>query len=539
MACRVSVAVATFWLLASTAAAAPTGQLAPKIFIAGKPADGRCALSATQIGNVDEPHTGASPKAEPIDLPAGRYSVRVTCKDGKRTLSPPLGPVSIRAGKASTPTVRVTSSRLRVMVKRNGARKAAKVQLFAPRSSADDPLAEGAANLKFDVASGRYDVLVALEDGSSQAWLRSVSVSGTKVTEKIADLSDGTIIVSVKHNGKPTDAGVRIFAADGKTQVALPNPGDEIALAPGKYFVQTTLLDAADLASERKEVWVKPRKTTRHAKAFSTGTLTVSVSRDRKPLDATVHLSLPGASDFFNYFPAPGTVSLSPGKYDVTIELSGPGPEQMTKTTRVSARRNQKLKFDVTPATLDVQILKSGRRAVTADFVVRGAGGGKETGATDANGKLRLWPGRYEIMVSLADGSEIVDGPFDVKLGQRLKRVIRYARGTLNVSATRGPEAAADAEVAVYRPGAKVPVARALAQSQIELPPGVYDVKVVAGHESRWKERVRITAGRTAKLEVAFTPPKNAANLPEGEIPEMADDLPEGDADPLPEGDAD
>lgn len=477
-----------------------------------------------------------------IALPEGRYAVRVDCKVGESTLSPPVAPIRVRAGRASEPRIDARAARLRIMAKRNGKRIAATVALHRSGSEDGEPLAEGAANTKFTVASGTYDALV-IQDGetNAQAWLRRLNVRGSGVTERHADLSDGRIIVHVKQNRRRADAGVRIFAGDGETQIAVTEPGKAVAVAPGRYVVQSTLLDAADLATDRATVWVTPKKTAVHVSSFETGTLTVNAVRDGRALDATVHLSMPGAADFFNFFPAPGTVSLTPGKYDVTIELTGTGP--MTHQSRsgviVLPSRNTKLKFDVTPATLEVQVLKSGKTVVTADCRVRAAGGGAEAGTTDANGKLRLWPGRYEIVAVLADGTELVDGPFDVALGQRLRRVVRYARGTLSVKASRGSVAAGDAEVSIYKPGAKVPLAKALAQSQIELPPGVYDVKVIAGHETRWTERVRIDDGKRTKLAVSFTAVATGPALPEGSVPAPDEELPEGDAEPLPDGDAD
>jgi hypothetical protein len=61
----------------------------------------------------------------------------------------------------------------------------------------------------------------------------------------------------------------------------------------------------------------------------------------------------------------------------------------------------------------------------------------------------------------------------------------------------------------------------------------VYDVKVVAGPESKWQEGVRVREGKNTALKVALaSQSESGAALPEGDLPAQGDELPEGEAAP-------
>ena len=516
------------------AAYASPATLAPIISLAGKPAGDKCRFEARQVLEADDkPHTATSEDGAAIEVPAGTYDLRVTC-DG---LTPPVDRITVQAGRSAKPKVSVTSTRLRIMATRSSKRIAAKVRLFPAGQRSGDALVEHDANLKFDVAEGRYDVFVleTKDDGRpASAWVPGLNVSGRAVTERKVDLSDGKLRVDVTDNGRSASASVRVYVADDDTEVGQVKPGETIALAPGEYTIVTTLLDAADFREDRQTGWIDPNATTKKRAAFTTGTLAVTVLRDGHPMDATVHLALPGAGEDFNFFAAPGTVSLSPGTYDVTIEPKNAGPIKQTRRTGVVivARRKSSLRVDLTPAWLTVLVKKSNKRIVPNDVRVHDVGGGDEVAQAQPDGRFRLWPGRYEIVAVLQDGTELRDGPFSVKLGEKITRAVSFSRGTLSVAARRGDATADEAEVFVFRPGAKVPTARARAEAKIELLPGTYDIKVVAGHEWRWQQGIRIRDDQTTAIEVRFKP-RAGAKIPDGERPPLGDEMPEGE---LPEG---
>ncbi len=180
----------------------------------------------------------------------------------------------------------------------------------------------------------------------------------------------------------------------------------------------------------------------------------------------------------------------------------------------------------LTPATLSAHALKNGA-PTEAKLVLRLAGGG-ETVEPEPDGSWRLWPGRYEIAAELEDGSVEIDGPFLVKLREKLARTVRFERALLTVRAHRGQAIAGDAQVMVYRPGAAKPTARGQSGARLEVPPGVYDIKVVSGPDVVWQKDVKLK--KTQFVDVTL-PEKSEAgdDLPEGDLQAPADDLPEGD----------
>ena len=51
------------------------------------------------------------------------------------------------------------------------------------------------------------------------------------------------------------------------------------------------------------------------------------------------------------------------------------------------------------------------------------AGGDEEAAKPQTDGSFRLWPGRYELVVKLADGDQMRDGPFQPEpFGPRAKK---------------------------------------------------------------------------------------------------------------------
>jgi hypothetical protein len=510
------------WSLATPAGAAPEalGTLSPRV---EAPEGTRCQLEALR---TERPHRLVSVDASPVQGPPGLYRLRLDCEGPDGKLSPPLAPVRLAAGATATLRVKLERARFRVMASRNGARSLAEVALFAPAPERlERPLAVGAANAKFEVAAGRYDVRVRLEgkgEGLPSVWLRGVSLGPSGVTERTVDLSDGRLQVDIRHNKRPAGARIRVLAADGETELARLDAGEAAALPPGEVVVLATLLDA----EARTEVSVPAGKLVKTRLDFTTGQLELSARGDDGPLDAIAHLARPGAADDFNFFPVPASVALSPGTYEVKLapRTEGAFPEQR-RTVEVSAGRKSRLALVVARASLRVRLV--GDIGDAPVVRVRAAGGGAELGDPDVSGRYRAWPGRYEVLVTLADGTELLDGPFELGLGEKLERTIEVKRGALVADAFRGT-ASADAEVFVYRPGAKAPVAKGRAHARLELSPGVYDVKVVSGPEWRWFEGVKLRAGKETRLEARFRPNPGTAP-PSGELAPLDDELPAGE----------
>jgi hypothetical protein len=531
-------------LLAAAAGTEPRGTVAPEIRLEGRPApDGSCRFTLRSLGTPPA-SPAESPEAEELEIAPGEYALRVECKSGSDTLIAVLAPLSVKAGKTAAPKVDLRGSRIRVMSRRDGAMRPATVRLFPAGAELTDPLYSAPSNQKFIVAAGRYDALVELA-GDRPGPKPTLRIPGLradpdKLTEVVADLSDGAVKVAATENGRRAEAIVRAAPPTEPANTVAEGEANQapLVLAPGRWLIETTLRAAADLAHRRREVWVEAGKTAAFAEAFDSGTLTVAATRDGRAHEALVRVALPGAADFFTYFTAPGSTVLSPGKYDVLIEPGGADKLRSEKRRNilVEKKRDRKIVFDLTPAQVVVAAQRDKHAVESVELSVLEAGGGAAAKAAEADGSYRLWPGRYEIVARLPDGAEARDGPFEVGYGEKLRRVIEFSLGTLTVTPLRGGAVAAEAEVFVYRPGASAPASKARAQAVIDLAPGVYDVKVVAGSETQWQEGVRVREGKNTSLKIALAagkgPKAGETALPEGDLPPQGDDLPEGDTPP-------
>ncbi|MCK6545831.1 hypothetical protein L6R52_08180 [Myxococcota bacterium] len=534
-------ALALFTHPAALGAQGTLGTLAPELKLDGAPAASACTFVARSTTGTFESATGGA-----IELPAGDYALRVECKTSAGLLVPAAPPVKITAGKPTAPKLDVRTARLRVEARRNGTMLPAKVHLFPagalskPSDAEDKPLASLAANQRAAVAAGRYDVLVQLDDPRSpraEVLLASANVAASGVVSLEADLSDGGLVASATMNGKRAAATVRAFVPGTLKDLGMIDAGEELRLPAGRYTITTELRETADFTTKRRDVWIRAGQLVRFTEAFESGLVSASVVRDGKPVDATVLLARAGAPDSFNHFAAPGTVTLSPGRYDITITSPSLGPlTPPRQSVDVGRGKHARLVFDLTPATLTVRVVKA-NKPIDAEVHVRAAGGGADAGPPDVTGAWRLWPGRYEL-VAIVDGAEVLDGPFEVKLGEKLARTVTVVRAQLTVIAKRGKSTAADAEVFVFRPGATKPIARGRAGANLEVTPGVYDVKVVAGADQAWREGVRVKAQQTLHVELGAAVAAGADEpLPDGELPPPGDELPDGEA-PTPDAGA-
>lgn len=503
------------------------GKVSPDVSLKGSEVE--CGFRLT-------PSTGAaieSPDGEEVDAPAGEYLLTPSCPGpGGLLVGAPIK-IKVEVGKTTEPEVVLEAVQVRIEARRNDTMLPARVELYPAGSrGVGSSLATLRANQNQHLAHGSYDAVVILEDPKSPRAeaLIKLSTKPGKTTVVGANLSDGGVVVEAEADGKKTGAAVRAFLPGTEKDVALVESGQELRLPAGRYLVTTELRDVADFATARREVWVEASRVQRYTERFRTGTLSVSVVKDGRPVDATVRLSKAGAADFFNYFNAPGTVMLSPGAYDLSVVSEAAGPLGIVRSTghQLTAGAKVKRVFDLTPGTLTVKVLKNGQ-PVFAELTVQAAGGGAPLTA-EANGSYRPWPGRYEIVAKLENGEELSDGPFEVVLGQKLSRTITIERAILTVFAERGKSAASDAEILVFKPGAAKPTAKARAGAKIELAAGTYDVKVVAGPEVIWRQGIKVK--KTQTLHVELPPAGGEEPLPEGDLAPPPDDLPEGDAAP-------
>ncbi|MFO0723744.1 MAG: hypothetical protein U1E65_08190 [Myxococcota bacterium] len=478
------------------------------------------------------PTTGAPGE---LELVPGHYSVRVRCAEGDEKLVT-VEEITLKSGQISTKKLALKRGRLRGILRRDGNLVPGNVALLAPKAPGDAPvLMRAPASQKFQVIAGTYDVVLEVDPAKygrpAAVRVPGVVVAPGAVKEVAVELGDGKLEVAAQENGKSAEGAIRVFRPGESTPVGHGPTGNAIALPPGRYLVETVLSGASDYPTHKSEIWVEPNKTAKLSERYDTGRLTVGVFRERQPVEAVVQLSLPGAQDFFNYFSAPGTVSLTPGVYDVNVAVKTDAPIDRLKRPRVTVTKgnDNKIFFDITPAKLSVKVTRAGKNVEDADVKVLFAGGGSEATHAETDGSYRVWPGRYEIVVKLPAGDEARAGPFEVGFGENVNKTIEFSRGMLAVHAMRGKAVAEDAEVFVFKKGAQKPIAQGRAAAMLDLSPGAYDVKIVAGSASIWREDVKIKEAKTTQLEVSFNGAGDGGTLPEGDLAPEKENLPEGE----------
>ncbi|MEQ9501307.1 MAG: hypothetical protein RIT81_30845 [Deltaproteobacteria bacterium] len=501
-----------FALLLAAAPEPPTA-IEPAI---SAPQGASCALSV---------HTDPCPKGDceagggttRVEVPPGRYLVFARCELEEAVLAPPPVSVTVKAEQIARPKIAVERAQMRLESRRGGVLLPAHVDVFPAKSNFDgESLVRLPSNRTVLIAPGRYDLLVTLADDDApraEVALRNVAVRAKRKAVFSADLSDGGVVVRARCDGRTAEAAVRAFIAGRERDVGSVTTGEELRLPPGRYRIDTELLSSFDYATNRKELWIQPGRTQKITESFTTGQLAVAVTSDGAAVPATVRISRPGAADFFNYFEAPGPVTLSPGRYTVAIDAAAAGPlGEQRRDVEVRRKRTTKERVDFTRATLVVRVVKNGRPVGFAEVRVHAAGGGDAV-KPEADGAFRLWPGRYEITAKLESGATLTDGPFDVALGEKVTRQLAFDRAFLTVRARRG-STAVSAKVFVYKHGATKPLAEGPTDVRIEVRPGVYDLKVVAGTDSRWQQNVKIDDSKTVTIDL---PEEAEAELPEGD----------------------
>lgn len=496
------------------------------------------AIECPSAEAVDLARPTATPTLGPpasLELVPGRYSIRIRCADGEEKLIA-VEEITLKAGQISTKKLSLKRGKVRGLIRRDGNLVPGTVAVYAPHASPDaPPLLRSAASQKFTVIAGTYDVVLEAEPAkygsAASARALGVVVPPGGVKEVAIDFENGKLEVAAQENGKAAEASVRVFRPGETTPAAHGPTGGALALPPGRYLLETVLSGASDYPTKKSEVWVEPKKTAKVLERYETGRLTVGVFRERQPVEAIVQLSLPGAQDFFNYFSAPGTVSLTPGVYDVNVSVKTDAPVDRLRRPRVTVSKgnDNKIFFDITPAKLTVKVTRAQKSIEDGEVKILYAGGGKEAAQAEPDGSYRVWPGRYEILVKLSTGDEARAGPFEVGFGETVNKTIEFSRGTLAVHAMRGKVIAEDAEVSVFKKGAQKPIAQGRAAAMLDLAPGSYDVKIVAGAASVWREDVKIKEAKTTQLEINFGASNDGGSLPEGDLAPEKDNLPEGE----------
>lgn len=510
----------------AVAAGKDSGTVAPKIRVQGGPRE-NCAIEATRI---EKGLKGAKPFSGmgAVIVPVGPYRVRVEC-EGEPKLVGILEKVLVTKDKTTSPALHLEPARVRARAERNGRMISGEVRLYRPQADEDEAaLYTFPANQSVEVAAARYDLIVSGQSDEGiviEAVLEGASLPKGKLTAFTADLSDGQLVASAQENGRPAEAVIKVSGRSDTKRDLRVDAGRVVDLPPGRYVVETTLASTANFATKRQTVWVRSKKKTSVSESFETGRLSVSIEGEAP--EPIARVGLPGAADDFTYFAVPDSVVLSPGEYRLRVEAKIDGPVKVQETrVVVSKGKETKHRARFVPGRLVVEVKRAGRRVEIQSISVRLAGGGKDAGQPNFDGEYVLWPGRYEIVATLANGDVLSDGPFEVQWGQKLQRTLEVSHGTLTVSAVRGGAVVAGAKIQVFKPGAAKATAELAGEGTVALSPGVYDLKVADGPSTKWQPGVRVHERKNTEVTLeleALAPAAGDPAMPTG------DELPEGE----------
>ncbi len=482
-------------------AAASFATVTPKAAGDDKRLGQPCALEAlSQAGRIrGEP-------GMPLELEPGTWALALVCPDpsGHPVLLP--GPVrTLAPGERAEARFTRSAAPVRVEATRGGQRIQADVELISP--GLDAPWLRFSSQETVWVGRGRWNIRVSGE-GATVTRPMAQFRPGRRTTVFDIDLSDGAVRVDARLDGRPAKAAVRPVDEEGRPLAPATPAESAVALPPGSHRLEIALLDAADFQTERRLAVVEPGRTSRLRVDFTGGTLDVALTRDGASLPAPVHVRRPGAGKAFLVLESPGRALLRPGLYQLTVHGPAAGPTRRHELppATVGAKRTAVVRADLSPAEVRVNEKAS-------ELVLREAGGGPVVPPT-APGVWRPWAGRYELERQGPSGKTLVDGPFEVGLGERVVRDIADDDAELRVDARRRGAPVKDAQVRVFRPGAGAPVLARPAAQWVPLEPGRYDVEVSSGDAVNWRRGVEVFGRVTLVVDI-----------------EPEEELPEGDAD--------
>ena len=183
--------------------------------------------------------------------------------------------------------------------------------------------------------------------------------------------------------------------------------------------------------------------------------------------------------------------------------------------------QKQKLRLDVTPATLDVRLFNNGRNAQGVISLL--TQGGKSVLDWDAGEKVTVPPGDYQITAQLAQGHNFQSGPrkpIQLKPGRHQSLNLKYATGAIRPfvlldgkRVTQQDPAYKNVEVALHRPGAPLAFNALPSGERAVLTPGAYDFVAQMkdrtlddGSPWRVRQRIHVDARAEYDTELSLTP---------------------------------
>jgi len=276
----------------------------------------------------------------------------------------------------------------------------------------------------FPVPEGTYDIEVtALRlKGDVSRTFKNVEVRGDEIVEKEVDFTPGELSIKVTRNGQLSDATVNVYRpgthksiAGGRTYTS-PNHNPAVyKITPGVYNVDIKSVEISGAVEHRWEgVVVEAGAKTEREHDFTNGTLSIKVTRNGQPSDATVNIYNPRmrknvargrtyTSVNFN----PAVYKISPGNYNIllkSMEISG-GSEHKFDGVTVEAAAKTTLSHDFISGTIKIGAVHKGELLDVSVSVINAAtnksvSGGRTYADAKSNPKtFEVPPGKYRVTV--------------------------------------------------------------------------------------------------------------------------------------------
>ncbi|MFZ9888457.1 MAG: hypothetical protein ACO3JL_13225 [Myxococcota bacterium] len=450
----------------------------------------------------------------PATLPAGRYDVLVSCASTEGVLTRGTT-VDLRRG-AGTIRLRLAPAFLLVRVLRDGKEVAADIVI---QDEERREVQRGRDKMALPVPPGSLHIIASVNVGEGSRPLVSTRTVTTREGHKSVetfDTSDGSLVVFLRENGKAAAGACVLRLPKTRTALLELRVGQEQRVPPGTYEVVTQLESSHDFREGvRRNVVVRPGKTTRVYSDHVTGRLSPRVTEGGRPLDddrrAVVELFLSAAPDPFNTLAPGDDAVLAPGTYRVMARLDGAAlddgtaPSAETKV-RVSANARTVAPLDLDIARLEVRASVGGAPRPLAVSLLRG---GAEVPVAASNtddaglAVFRLPSGNYRTRVTLRlpQGDISEEAPVRLRSGSVTRHRVNLALGAATVQVFEDG-VAVSAKVQFFRAGAAAPALVVGAGEEAWLPPGRYSLSVLRKGEDHAFAELQVVEGRHVERQL-------------------------------------
>jgi Ca-activated chloride channel family protein len=191
------------------------------------------------------------------------------------------------------------------------------------------------------VHAGTYDVTVTgvnLQGGPTRR-LEKIKVADSETVERTVDFSAGGLFVTVKRNGKLSDATVQVFEAGKKTLVTSGRTYDKagtnplnLRVVPGKYDVLIKSVEiSGDSGKLFKNVIVGADAQADLSHNYTSGTLRIGSVRGGALIDSVVTIhdlgakrDVAGGRTYTSANTNPSVFTLAPGRYRIRLSAVRP-----------------------------------------------------------------------------------------------------------------------------------------------------------------------------------------------------------------------